>query len=98
MPTHEEDPLFLRELAKLTLREQTLFAAAVRKMVEDIRTKRPFRPSLRVKGVKGYPGIFEMTWEMPDGRATFHYGISPHAGDVHIVWRRIGGHDIFDTP
>lgn len=99
MPTHEEATQFLRDLARLTLGEQTLFAAAIRKMVEDLRAGRPFRSSsLRVKGVQGHAGIFEMTWEMPNGRATFHYGDPPRPGDAHIVWRRIGGHEIFNNP
>lgn len=57
----------------------------------------PFRPGLRIKGVQGYPGIFEMTWA-PNGRATFHYGAPIQSGETHIVWRRIGGHDILNNP
>jgi hypothetical protein len=34
---------------------------------------RPFRPGLRVKGVKAHANVFEMTWDN-DGRATFSYG------------------------
>jgi hypothetical protein len=97
MPTHEELPLFLREWKKLSQEEQVLFLAAVEEMVEDLRAHAAFRPSLRVKGVQGHAGIFEMTWA-PDGRATFHYGsvVQPH--EAHIVWRRVGGHDILKQP
>ena len=56
-----------------------------------------FRPSLRVKRVVGHPGIWEMTFA-PDGRATFRYGPELNASDPHIVWRRIGSHEIFDDP
>lgn len=35
---------------------------------------------------------------MPDGRATFMYGPEQIPGEPHIIWRRIGGHDIFDHP
>jgi hypothetical protein len=52
-----------------------------------------FRAGLRVKGVRGRPGIFEMTWA-PDGRATFSFGPSIQERDPHIVWRRIGTHDV----
>lgn len=97
MPTHDELPQFLREYAALTRDQKILFLAAIDKMVEDVKAGRPFRASLRVKGVQGHPGVFEMTWA-PDGRATFSYGTSPHAGDAHIVWRRIGGHDMFKNP
>ena len=97
MPTHEELTRFLREWAKLTPQQQTLFLAAVEEMVEDLRTGVTFRPSLRVKGVQGQPGVYEMTWA-GDGRATFHYGAERRPGEPHIVWRRIGGHEILKNP
>jgi hypothetical protein len=52
----------------LTPAQREHFKRAVRVFVEDLRSNNPFRASLRVKGVQGIPGIFEMTWEMPDGR------------------------------
>lgn len=39
----------------------------------------------------------EMTFA-PDGRATWQFGDEAKAGHVHIVWRRIGTHDIFRSP
>ena len=56
-----------------------------------------FHPRLRVKGVQGHAGVWEMTWA-EDGRATFHYGDEVRAGDPHIVWRRIGSPAIFRLP
>jgi hypothetical protein len=97
MPPHKELPQFLREFVKLALEQQTLFLTAVRKMVEDLRASQPFRSSLRVKGVKGHPGVFEMSWS-GDGRATFHYGAPVRPGEAHIVWCRIGGCEIFQNP
>jgi hypothetical protein len=38
-----------------------------------------------------------MTWA-DDGRATFEYGLKVRIDEVHIVWRRIGSHDIFREP
>jgi hypothetical protein len=64
--------------------------------VADLRRGR-FRAGLRVRGVEGAPGIFEMTWA-PDGRATFEYGKEISPGEPHIIWRRVGGHDIFGAP
>jgi len=32
-----------------------------------------------------------------DGRATFEYGSVVREGETHIVWRRIGTHDIIFT-
>lgn len=97
MPTHDELAQFVREFAKLTEAQQDQFIDAMKQMVADMRARRPFRPGLRIKGVQGHTGIFEMTWA-PDGRATFHYGRSLHSGEQHIVWRRIGGHEILKHP
>lgn len=97
MPPHDELPLFMREWKKLSPEQQTLFLAAVEEMVSELGAHLPFRPSLRVKGVQGHPGVFETSWAT-DGRATFHYGSSVQLGEAHIVWRRIGNHDIFKQP
>ncbi|MHB1527766.1 MAG: hypothetical protein ACYCZN_16120 [Candidatus Dormibacteria bacterium] len=58
---------------------------------------RPFRAGLRVKGVQGTSDIMEMTFA-PDGRATWQFGAEVKAGQVHVMWRRIGTHDIFRSP
>ncbi|HEV8193863.1 MAG TPA: hypothetical protein VGP82_20635 [Ktedonobacterales bacterium] len=97
MPTHDELEQFLREFRKLSPRERALLGAAVRAMVDDLKAGMPFRPSLRIKGVQGYQGIYEMS-RAPDGRATFHYGQQVQPGEAHIIWRRIGSHDIFKDP
>ena len=65
--------------------------------VEDLRSGRPFRKGLRVKGIQGASGIFEMTWA-DDGRATFEYGDEVVKGEAHIVWRRVGTHSVFTRP
>jgi hypothetical protein len=66
------------------------------KFVADLGGGR-FRRGLRVKAVQGAPGIFEMTWA-GDGRATFQYGDERRPGHPHVIWRRIGTHDIFARP
>lgn len=43
-------------------------------------------------------GIWEITWEGPDARATFEYGTAVIEGKRHVIWRRIGSHEIFGTP
>ncbi len=50
---------------------------------------------LRVKKRKGEPGIWEMTWSFsgPDGRATFEFELID--GEMRVVWRRIGSHEIY---
>jgi len=52
---------------------------------------------LRIKSVQGAKGIWEMTWTWPDGRATFEYVDLGDEG-LAILWRRIGGHEIFRDP
>ena len=96
MPTHFEEERFLADLARLTHREREVFRAAVAKFVVDLRAGR-FRKGLRVKRLQGHAGLWEMTWA-DDGRATFRYGDSIRPGDPHIVWRRVGSHDIFENP
>jgi hypothetical protein len=97
MPTHDELLRFMREFTKLSDAEQDQFIDAMKVMVTDLRAGRVFRSGLRVKGVQGYPGVFEMTWA-DDGRATFMYGAEQRPGEAHIIWRRIGGHDILKNP
>lgn len=96
MPTYEYSTRFMREYRKLTPRQQQMFWDAVRKFVHDLRAG-DLRAGLRIKPVSGHPGVFEMTWA-DDGRATFGYGDAVRRGEVHIVWRRIGTHAIFDEP
>lgn len=56
-----------------------------------------FRPRLRVKRVVSTAAIWEMTWAS-DGRATFEYGPPQRPGEPHVVWRRIGSHEVFRSP
>jgi hypothetical protein len=96
-PTYAREPAFARDFAKLADEQQRRFLAAVAAMVGDMEAGRAFRPGLRVKAVQGWPGVWEMTWE-PDGRATFEYGPEQRPGEPHVVWRRVGTHDIFRRP
>ena len=96
MPTYDEDSRFWVDWSRLTSAQQQDFLATVPKFVADLVAGR-FRKGLRAKRVQGHPGVWEMTWA-DDGRATFHYGASILAGEPHVVWRRIGGHDILDEP
>jgi hypothetical protein len=100
VPTHEEAAQFWRDWGRLSPTEQRRFREAVKKFFEDLETlpRGRFRRSLRVKPMRGADGIFEMTWEPEDGRATFQYGEELIEGDPHIIWRRIGSHDIFVDP
>ena len=97
MPTRDVAESFRADWEQLTAEQQRAFRVAVAKFVQDLRARRGFRPGLRVKGVRAESGVFEMTWA-PDGRATFSYGRSIVEGEPHIIWRRIGTHEILREP
>jgi hypothetical protein len=79
MPTYDKELKFLRDWDIISPEQRRLFMDAVAAMVHDLAAGQGFRAGLRVKGVRGRPGV---------------YGTSPHPGDVHIIWCRIGGHEI----
>ena len=97
MPTYEWTARFRADFDGLTAVRQVAFLAAVAAFVADRRSGARVRAGLRVKGVQGAPGVFEMTWA-PDGRATFAYGEPVRPEQPHVIWRRIGTHDIFREP
>ena len=97
MPTYLVLPRFWADFARLSPDGQRAFLRAREAFVADLRAGTGFRPGLRVKGVRGHDGVFEMTWA-PDGRATFAYGKSVRQGQPHIIWRRVGTHAILAQP
>jgi hypothetical protein len=97
LPTYAWLARFRSDFEQLTPAQQTTFLAAVRQFIDDLQAGSGFWNGLRVKGVRGATGIFEMTWA-PDGRATFQYGAEVTPGQVHIVWRRVGTHTVFEKP
>jgi len=96
MPTFSRTERFRSDYAALTATERSVFRKAVEKFIADLPSRR-FRPGLRVRGVQGVAGVFEMTWA-DDGRATFEYGGAVREGEVHVVWRRVGTHEILGRP
>ncbi len=96
MPTFDAVQRFWQDYRRLTPEQQDSFLAAVRDFVSDF-GRGTFRKGLRVKRVGGVAHVFEMTWA-PDGRATFHSGPEVRPGQPHVVWRWIGGHEIFRRP
>ena len=97
MPTFDITDVFRKDLASLDHLDRRRFEKAVRAFVEDLRRGQGFRPGLRVKKVQGAAGVSEMTWA-PDGRATFEYGAEVRPSEPHVIWRRVGTHDVFARP
>lgn len=97
MPTYARLPRFDQDWATLTPAERARFRSAVAKFVADLSAGRPFRKGLRVRRIEGVAEIWEMTFA-PDGRATWQYGEAIRSGHAHVIWRRIGTHDIFRAP
>ncbi|MFJ1751203.1 hypothetical protein ACIOJD_33985 [Streptomyces sp. NPDC088116] len=98
MPTFETCPRFTADLQHLTPAQRRRFRRVVLDaFVPDLRTGRQFRPGLRIKRVRCAPGVYELTWA-GNGRATWQYGTERIRGAQHIIWRRIGTHDILTGP
>ncbi|WP_199034497.1 hypothetical protein [Glycomyces salinus] len=96
-PTFEEFPKFNKDYGKLDAGQRARFQRAVAQFVEDLKANRPLRAGLRVKKMQGCDGVYELTWDS-DGRATWQYGEEQIEGEPHVMWRRIGTHDIFKNP
>ena len=86
MPTYAWLARFRSAFERLTPAQQAAFLIAVQSFVDDLTAGGQFRNGLRVKGIRGAAGIFEMTWAA-DGRATFQYGPEVVDGQRHIVCR-----------
>lgn len=97
MPTFETTSRFDKDWADLDSDDRARFRTTVKESFVPDLVARRFRAGLRVRGVQRTDGIMEMTWA-PDGRATWQYGDELSEGDAHVIWRRIGTHDIFRTP
>lgn len=85
MPTFE-DAAFRREYLALPREQRETFKRVLPAFVAALRGRPPsFPPSLRVKGVQGSAGVYEMSFG-DGGRATFEYGDEVTAGEAHVIW------------
>ncbi|MEU5273337.1 hypothetical protein AB0G77_33455 [Streptomyces hygroscopicus] len=83
MPTYEATPRFTADHHRLTPAQRRRFRQVVTAFIDDLHTG-TFRASLRVKGVRSAPGVFELTWD-GDGRATWSYGPDPRRTSHHLA-------------
>ena len=93
-----------RDLKKLKSEHRRLFQKERTRFLDALgnldSTDRPTNlpKKFRIKQLRNTDGIWSMTWSFsrPDGRATFH--IQEIDGQLTIVWRRIGSHEVFKQP
>jgi hypothetical protein len=95
VPTYDQTNAFRRDWNNLRREHRQQFLNMLPRFVACLKHGRRFDRELRVKPVRGSDGVYEVTWEGYDGRATFQYGREVKPGEKHIIWRRIGTHDIF---
>ncbi len=97
-------PTFDRDYKELSEAERTLFREALAVFIESCK-KFEAKPaghlwpkSLRFEKLAATARIHAITWSFsgPDGRATFHF--ESHDGEMFVVWRRVGRHDIYREP
>jgi hypothetical protein len=88
---------FYRDFNGLTNEERQKFREALGKFVDDLRAGVTPRASLRIRQMATRPNVFEFTWDS-NGRATFEYLTSARDNNADVLWRRIGGHEIFNSP
>jgi hypothetical protein len=77
--------------------DRKAFRRAKDRFVAALQAKRVHEAGLGIREMTDHPGIFEFRFTAR-GRATFHYGDPVIESEVHIVWRHIGGHEIYREP
>lgn len=93
MPTFDVSDQFWNEWDRLHLSRQERFLKARDEFVACLKKKRPFPAHLDIHPLKSQKGVFIFCFG-PDNRALFRYGDEQAPGDAHILWLRIGGHEV----
>jgi hypothetical protein len=87
----------MQEYLALSARDAAAFRRARDRFIAALQAQRRPEAGLGISEMGGHPGVYEFHYS-GGGRATFHYGEPVIKGDVHVVWRRIGGHEIYRAP
>jgi hypothetical protein len=96
VPTWETDPRFDAEWRRLSPAQRAAFHAARLALLACLVAGRRPDPRLGVKRLKSSDDLWELRWAA-DGRALWKYGPQvPGRTGPHIVWVRIGTHDIYN--
>lgn len=98
MARYSRSARFAKDWADLDPADRARFKAVVReRFVPDLGAGHGFRAGLRVKRVESTAFVWEMTFA-PDGRATWQYADDSTERDPHVLWRRVGTHDVLRSP
>lgn len=98
MPAFDRLALFKRECRRLTPEQKARFKIAVAKLVAALKQTPPGLPGDPLaRPLAGHHGLYELRFA-PNGRATFMFGAPVRGDQPHVIWRRIGGHEVMDRP
>ncbi|MGH2409666.1 MAG: hypothetical protein ACRDGS_04760 [Chloroflexota bacterium] len=97
MTSYDWHNRFLAEYERLSPEDQDAFQAAIRRFVAALRASRAPDPGLGIRQMTNHPGIYEFHFSRRGG-ATFHYGSEDRGKEAHVVYRRVGGHEIYRQP
>lgn len=97
MPTYKLDPDFVGEYLALSPADKAAFRRAKDRFVMALKAGRRLDVGLDVHQLTDHPGIYEFRFSRR-GRATFRYGSAERGAAAHVIWRHIGGHEIYQEP
>lgn len=105
MPTYDTEDSFRQDYRRLRPDQRALFKRALRDFIRVLREwENEQRPGIPVfpahLGVKPMVNQRTVIWEFrwaADGRCTWKYG-GAQPGRIHVIWRRIGTHAIYEAP
>jgi hypothetical protein len=97
MTSYRRRNRFATEFGNLSAEDRKAFREAVARFVAALRSGSSPDPSLGISQLVNHPGIYEFHFSKR-GRATFHYETEERGKDAEIMWRRIGGHEIYKNP
>lgn len=99
MPTYQATPQFRREFDRLDPQRQRAFRRMIPEFVAGVESG-AFPSRLRVKRLNRSRGTGQAVYEVTfhgNGRALFQFGEPVRADVRHVIWVRVGGHEVFDN-
>jgi hypothetical protein len=97
MTSYDRYNRFASEFDQLSSEEQKAFRTAVARFVAALWENRVPDANLGIRQMTDHTGVYEFHFSKR-GRATFHYKTEERGKNADIMWRRIGGHEIYRKP